>query len=58
MKEVTQLEISSSAIRDLLLHEHGARYLTPAGVLKIIEATGCYAAHATEAKQEQHLHAK
>jgi nicotinate-nucleotide adenylyltransferase len=58
VQEVTQLEISSSAIRDLLLHEQGARYLTPAGVLKIIEATGCYATHAAEAKQEQHQHAK
>jgi nicotinate-nucleotide adenylyltransferase len=57
-QEVTQLEISSSAIRDLLFHEQGARYLLPAGALKIIEATGCYAPHATEAKQEQELHAK
>jgi nicotinate-nucleotide adenylyltransferase len=58
IQEVTQLEISSSAIRDLLLHEQGARYLLPAGVLKIIAATGCYAPHATRTKQEQEAHAK
>ena len=57
MREVTQLEISSSAIRDFLYREQDARYLLPDAVLNIIEATGCYAPHAPSLK-EQGLHAK
>lgn len=57
VQEVTQLEISSSAIRDLLLHEQEARYLLPEDVLNIIETTGCYAPH-TSATKEQGPHAK
>lgn len=57
VKEVTQLEISSSAIRSLLSVQQETRYLLPPGVLNIIETTGCYAPHALNQK-EQGLHAK
>ena len=57
IQEVTQLEISSSTIRDLLYKEQEVRYLLPESVLNIIEATGCYASHAPSQK-EQGLHAK
>jgi len=40
--EVTQLEISSSAIRDLVSTGASPRYLLPDSVLDIIESTGCY----------------
>jgi nicotinate-nucleotide adenylyltransferase len=43
IQEVTQLEISSSAIRGAIAGGQEARYLLPDSVLEIIHATGCYA---------------
>jgi nicotinate-nucleotide adenylyltransferase len=43
IQEVTQLEISSSAIRAAITAGQEARYLLPDSVLEIIFATGCYA---------------
>ncbi|MDP6436144.1 MAG: nicotinate-nucleotide adenylyltransferase [Gammaproteobacteria bacterium] len=40
--EVTQLEISSSAIRTGIRAGIGPRYLVPDGVCNIIQQTGCY----------------
>jgi nicotinic acid mononucleotide adenylyltransferase len=57
VQEVTQLEISSSAIRDFLYKEQEVRYLLPESVLNIIEATGCYASHSPSQKEQGH-HAK
>lgn len=45
MQEVTQLEISSSAVRECLSGGSSARYLVPDSVLKIIEDSGCYVAN-------------
>jgi nicotinate-nucleotide adenylyltransferase len=42
---VTQLEISSTEIRQLLLSGSDLRYLVPDAVRAIILRTGCYAAH-------------
>ncbi len=39
---VTQLEISSSAIRAATLNGHSQRYLVPDAVAALIETTGCY----------------
>jgi nicotinate-nucleotide adenylyltransferase len=41
--EVTQLEISSSAIRELIAGEQPADYLLPTEVLKLALQSGCYA---------------
>ena len=41
--EVTQLEISSSAIRDMLMAGESPRYLMPDAALDIALDTGCYA---------------
>ena len=41
--DVTQLEISSSAIRECLAAGRGIDFLVPAPVRDIIVATGCYA---------------
>jgi nicotinate-nucleotide adenylyltransferase len=46
IQEVTQLEISSSAIRAAIAGGREARYLLPDSVLEIIRATGCYADNA------------
>jgi nicotinate-nucleotide adenylyltransferase len=45
LQEVTQLEISSSAIRELLEAGREPRYLLPDRVLELIRAHGCYAGH-------------
>jgi nicotinate-nucleotide adenylyltransferase len=42
---VTQLEISSTEIRQLILSGSDLRYLVPDAVRAIILRTGCYAAH-------------
>jgi nicotinate-nucleotide adenylyltransferase len=42
---VTQLEISSTEIRQLILSGSDLRYLVPEAVRAIILRTGCYAAH-------------
>jgi nicotinate-nucleotide adenylyltransferase len=59
--EVTQLEISSSAVRDCLMGGGSARYLVPDSVLQIIEDSGCYDAgndsNDNDSKKEQGLHA-
>jgi nicotinate-nucleotide adenylyltransferase len=39
---VTQLEISSSAIRAIIAAGRDPRYLLPEGVLDVIHASGCY----------------
>jgi len=41
-QEVTQLEISSSAIRGAIAGGHDARFLLPESVLDIIRTSGCY----------------
>lgn len=61
LHEVTQLEISSSAVRECLSGGRSARYLVPDSVLKIIKDSGCYAAGNTsndnDSNKEQGLHA-
>jgi nicotinate-nucleotide adenylyltransferase len=52
--EVTQLEISSSAIRERILNSQNVQYLLPDSVQRIIIDAGCYA----PALKEQKLHAK
>jgi len=42
--DVTQLEISSSEIRDLVGLGRDPRFLMPDGVRELIEQSGCYAA--------------
>jgi nicotinate-nucleotide adenylyltransferase len=44
--DVTQLEISSSDIRDLVAAGRDPRFLTPDSVREVIEQSGCYAAAA------------
>ncbi len=41
-QEVTQMDISATAIRDMLLHGKSPRFLLPDAVLTIIEAEGIY----------------
>ncbi len=41
--DVTQLEISSTEIRELVAAGRSPRYLTPDAVLDVIESSGCYA---------------
>lgn len=53
VQEVTQLEISSSVIRELLIHQQEVRYLLPETVVNIIEATGCYTADITAIKEQR-----
>ena len=43
--DVTQLEISSSEIRDLVAARRDPRFLMPDGVRELIDQSGCYAAH-------------
>jgi len=45
IQEVTQLEISSSAIRDLLAAGREPRFLLPDSVLQFINTHACYAEH-------------
>jgi nicotinate-nucleotide adenylyltransferase len=47
---VTQLEISSTEIRQLILSGSDLRYLVPDAVRAIIQRTGCYAAHNAPAR--------
>ena len=42
IQEVTQLEISSSAVRDLVAQGGDPRFLLPHAAAAIIEQTGCY----------------
>ncbi|MGI9291090.1 MAG: nicotinate-nucleotide adenylyltransferase [Gammaproteobacteria bacterium] len=42
LHEVTQLEISSTTVRDFLHHGRSARHLLPDAVLKIINESDCY----------------
>jgi len=42
---VTQLEISSTDLRQLILGGRDLRYLVPDSVREIILRTGCYAQH-------------
>jgi nicotinate-nucleotide adenylyltransferase len=42
---VTQLEISSTELRQLILAGRDLRYLVPDAVRDIIQRTGCYAGH-------------
>jgi nicotinate-nucleotide adenylyltransferase len=44
LQAITQLEISSSAIREQIASEREPRYLLPDNVLELITATGCYSA--------------
>lgn len=46
--DVTQLEISSSEIRDLVAAGRDPRFLLPDAVRSVIERTGCYAATSDE----------
>jgi nicotinate-nucleotide adenylyltransferase len=61
VQEVTQLEISSTAVRDCLFGGGSARYLVPDPVLQIIEDSGCYLAgnrsKDNDSNKEQGLHA-
>jgi len=41
--DVTQLEISSTEIRELVANGRSPRYLMPDAVLEVIEESGCYA---------------
>lgn len=45
---VTQLEISSSALRELIRRGGDPRFLMPDSVRKIIEETGCYAGRGSD----------
>ncbi|MFM2287634.1 MAG: hypothetical protein RL684_777, partial [Pseudomonadota bacterium] len=42
---VTQLEISSTELRQLILAGRDLRYLVPDAVRELIAASGCYAQH-------------
>lgn len=46
IQAVTQLEISSSAIRDLVRAGRNPRYLTPDPVCRLLAESGCYSAAA------------
>jgi len=49
--EVTQLEISSSAIRERIATGLSADFLLPPAVLQIAEASGCYAGPPSQEKE-------
>lgn len=49
--DVTQLEISSSDIRELVAAGRDPRFLMPDGVREVIEQSGCYAAAESAAAQ-------
>lgn len=46
---VTQLEISSTALRDIVQGGRDPRYLMPEAVRNLIQETGCYQNHSTDA---------
>ena len=50
--DVTQLEISSSDIRELVAVGRNPRFLLPDAVWDVIEGSGCYAATHTEVEEE------
>jgi nicotinate-nucleotide adenylyltransferase len=45
VQSVTQLEISSTELRQLILAGRDLRYLVPDAVRELIKSTGCYAHH-------------
>lgn len=47
VQQVTQLEISSTGLRDIIVSNRDPRYLMPDAVRDIIIATGCYSHPAT-----------
>ena len=47
IQQVTQLEISSTDLRDIIVSNRDPRYLMPDAVRDIIIATGCYTHPAT-----------
>ncbi len=51
--DVTQLEISSTEIRELVAAGRRPRFLTPDAVLDVIEQSGCYAADESNPKQAE-----
>lgn len=57
IQEVTQLEISSSGIRDLVGQGGDPRFLLPAAVAAIIEQSGCYAQPQQAIGTKEHNHA-
>lgn len=56
--EVTQLEISSSAIRTRLQNSASVDFLLPPEVLALIRETECYSLNRPSVTQEQSLYAK
>jgi nicotinate-nucleotide adenylyltransferase len=55
LQEVTQLEISSTAIRELLAGGHSAQHLVPDAVLDIFQDSACYSGDIS-LQQERGLH--
>jgi nicotinate-nucleotide adenylyltransferase len=47
VQSVTQLEISSTELRQLILAGRDLRYLVPDAVRELIKSTGCYAEHSS-----------
>ena len=47
VQSVTQLEISSTELRQLILAGRDLRYLVPDAVRELIKSTGCYAHHSS-----------
>jgi len=47
VRAVTQLEISSTDLRDLIVSGRDPRYLLPDAVREIIRDTGCYSRQPT-----------
>ena len=56
MHDVTQHEISSTEIRELIAAGRDPRFLMPDAVRQIIEESGCYQAAAASADPDE-LHA-
>ena len=56
IQEVTQLEISSGDVRDLIGRGGNPRYLLPRAVVRIIKQTGCYrqSQESLETKERNH----
>ena len=52
--DVTQLEISSTEIRELIAAGRDPRFLMPDAVRDVIEQSGCYAASAGEMERRAH----
>lgn len=57
VQAVTQLEISSSAIRELLARGEDARYLLPPAALELARTAACYAGPSDPHVQEHSAHA-